>query len=230
MEDEKAVVEQLREYFDRLSGEEGITSALTHYGSAEEFLENGNEHQDIVLMDIMLPGMNGMEAAKAFREKDSGTVLIFVTNMARFAVKGYEVNALDFVVKPVSYQQFKVKLLRAAAAVERDKDVCYTVTQKNGLYRFAVRDLCYVEVWGHVLKYHLEHEVIETRGSMSEAEKTLKEHGFIRCHSSYLVNPRHILHIRGYEMEMSDGTTVQISHPKKKTFMAQLARWMEGEG
>ena len=105
IEDDPAEAEVLRHHVERFSRENNVELSLTWLRTAADFLER-HRPADLILMDIDLPGISGMEAATLLRSYDSETPLIFVTNLAQFAIKGYEVDALDFVVKPVGYHDF----------------------------------------------------------------------------------------------------------------------------
>lgn len=115
VEDEDAAAAILSNCLDKYASakREGVEFSVCRYHDAVSFLENYRSRFDIVFMDIQLPDLDGMEAAKKLRRLDSSVTLIFVTNMANFAVRGYEVDALDFIVKPVEYFSFALKLDRA---------------------------------------------------------------------------------------------------------------------
>ena len=114
VEDSPRELEHLKECLARYSAERDIPLETTVFGDAASFLEHYRADYDIVFMDIELPGINGMEAAHRLREIDRQVILIFVTNMAQFAVKGYEVDALDYIIKPAQYGPLSIKLDRAA--------------------------------------------------------------------------------------------------------------------
>ena len=113
VEDEVVYLDALKDMLSSYEKEKEVAFNITAYRDIETFLAEYRKCYDIVFMDIELPGMNGMDGARRLREADSSVVLIFVTNMAQFAVQGYEVNALDYILKPVTYKNFSVKLDRA---------------------------------------------------------------------------------------------------------------------
>lgn len=112
VEDEREAAERIAEYLGRFGAENGETFDVSYYGDAEAFLAGYDPECDIVFMDIQLPDMSGMDAARALRAVDSEVTLVFVTSMVQYAVSGYEVSALDFIVKPVSYPNFAMKMKR----------------------------------------------------------------------------------------------------------------------
>ncbi len=118
VEDEDSAAETLSEYFERYSHEKGAQFHIVRFDNPVNFLTNYKSKYDLVLMDIDLPDMDGMEASRRMREIDNLVTLIFVTNLSQYAVYGYEVNAFDYVVKPVSYFDFALKLERAVKRIE----------------------------------------------------------------------------------------------------------------
>lgn len=132
VEDDDGYARTLKEYLGRYSEERGVRFEVTRYSEAVSFLENYRPRFAIVLMDIELPMMNGMDAARKMREKDDRTCLIFVTNMAQFACDGYGVDALDFIVKPVSYADFSMKLDRAVRRARTNEKVDYYIPVAGG--------------------------------------------------------------------------------------------------
>lgn len=113
VEDSPAEVKTLRSYFARLGEELGYDFQVSCFSSGRDFLAAYQPIYDLVLMDINLPDINGMYVSKCLRKLDQNVVLMFVTSMARYAADGYEVDALDFMVKPVNYTTFSLKIKRA---------------------------------------------------------------------------------------------------------------------
>ena len=152
VEDNPASAEKLRGYLRQYGEENQKEFDITLFGDAVSFLDRYSPF-DMVFMDIELPGMDGMEAARRLREVDRQAILLFVTNMARFAVKGYEVDAMDYLVKPVQYGSFSLKLRRALARWEQTSETIL-VSQPNGFQRLLLREIRYLEVSSHKLIYH----------------------------------------------------------------------------
>ena len=180
VEDSPRELEHLKECLARYSAERDIPLETTAFGDAASFLEHYRADYDIVFMDIELPGINGMEAAHRLREIDQQVILIFVTNMAQFAVKGYEVDALDYIIKPAQYGPLSIKLDRAAqrwrAAAES-----VMVALPTGTQRLLLWEIYYIEVQGHKLTYHTEKGQLPGTGTLQDAEQRLHGKGFLRC-------------------------------------------------
>ncbi|WP_407270436.1 LytR/AlgR family response regulator transcription factor [Radiobacillus sp. PE A8.2] len=229
VEDEPRASDLLSGYLNRFSEENRENFVITEYRNAPSFLDQYQSGFDIILLDIEMPYMNGMDMARKLREIDSEVIIIFVTNMAQFAVKGYEVDALDFIVKPVSYSNFVFKMKRALNALKVNEEQEIVVSYAGGLTRISSNKLLYVEVSGHNVTYHLIDKKIEARGSLSKIESDLSKWNFLRCNRCYLVNPRYVEWVHKYTVKVGDDV-LQISHPKRKEFMRDLNDWLAKGG
>ena len=227
IEDEKAAADNLRALIARYLREHDIEARVDWMDSAFDFIEF-KQHWDLVFMDIALPGIDGMEAAQLLREKDAETLLIFVTDLAQFAVKGYEVDALDFVVKPVNYQSLSMRLDRTMRILANKQVSNIYLQTRFGARVFPITALVYAEVRGHNLEYHLEDETVVVRGTMAKLEEDMDSAQFIRISNSCLINADRIHSINGSTVRMSTGEELAISRTKKKAALDALANYFGG--
>lgn len=225
VEDEQSAADTLAEHLRAFEKNENVQFEVTHFDSAVKFLTNYRAVFDVVFMDIELPDLDGMSAAAKLRAIDKSVILIFVTNLAQFAVKGYEVDALDFVVKPVSYYVLSLKLRRAMERLNRQSDAELKITVDDALVRIKISDLKYVEVQGHKLLYHTESGCYKTYGSLKKTEELLADANFERCNACYLVNLKYVTAIKGYSLFIG-GEELQISHAKRKDFVRTVNDYM----
>lgn len=229
VDDEKNAGDLLEAYIERynLSAKEPSGFVTSRFNDGLSFLGSVKSGFDIVFMDIDMPDFDGMKTAEKLRENDSSVVIIFVTNMMQFAVKGYEVGALDFLVKPVSYENFAIKLRRA---VEQTKvsGADRIILSSDGVMRaLRRRDIKYAEIRSHDIIYHTSDGDIRTYGSLKKAEQLLGA-GFARCNSCYIVNLAFVDSVKGFSVVV-DGKELSISHLKKKEFMKTLADYYGGK-
>jgi DNA-binding LytR/AlgR family response regulator len=226
-EDEQANRNHIENCLRRFEEEQGIKIELDLFASASEMLEGFTPRYDVIFLDIMMPGINGMKAAKKIRTIDQQVILVFITNIAQYAIKGYEVGALDFILKPLSYESFAMKLARIVKQVEKNTDKSIVLTVNDELRKISVSELYYVEVVNHQLIYHLAEEEIRCRGSLKSVEESLTEFGFTKCNSGYLVNLQHVRAIK--ENFVTVGPySLQISRARKKEFAQKVADYIGG--
>lgn len=226
VEDMPAEVELLRQYFSRYSSQTGHTFDIRSFGSGAEFLAGYQPIYDIVFMDINLPGRNGMDTAMALRKLDTAVILIFVTNLIRYAAQGYDVDAMAFLLKPVSYENFSLKLMRALSRCSlRATDLCLNTS--DGICRISPGRVKYIETSGHYLIYHTTDGDYTTYGNMKDAEAGLDPRQFIRSNRCYLVNLAFVRAIRGH-MLLVGGDELQISRPRRAAVMEALNLYLGG--
>ena len=229
LEDTPDEAATLRGHLERYAAEQNLELSVAWFKSALDFLED-RPAADLIFMDIDMPGINGLEAAHQLREQDSATPLVFVTNLAQYAVRGYEVDAVDFMVKPVSYESFRMRMARAMRAVERNATRSLRVKTRDGLQIFAASDLVYVETQGHDVAYHVagEPEPLVVRDSLRRVEAELEGLSFVRLSSSSLANMAHIRRVRADAVTLSEGTTLFMSRAKKREAQATIAAYLGG--
>lgn len=229
VEDDASAAKMLQYILNTYASKNNHAFNIKVFPSAEHFFSDTKTSYDIAFLDVELPGMNGMDAAFELREYDKHVIIIFVTNMAQFAVKGYEVNALYYIIKPINYQSVAFKLEKAIALLATNTESTIVLRKTSGLARISTLNLMYVEITNHKLLYHTDSEVFTAHGTLTEVEKQLQGSGFFRCNSCYLVNARYIASVTGFFVTLQNGTQLQISHPRKKQFMTELGNWL-GEG
>ena len=225
VEDETAQAQILLSYLERYRQEHSVSFQTTHFNGSLAFLNDMHTVFDIVFMDIEMPYKNGMEAAAEMRRINTESCLIFVTNMAQYAIKGYEVDAMDFLVKPVSYPVFSFKLAKAIAQGEKRRHTELCIPLKNGIVRLQVSDIRYVRVDQHRVFYHTADRVQEAWSSLKQAEESLKAFGFSRCSSSCLVNLRCVTRVADNEVYLGE-ESLSLSRGKKKQFMSDLTQYL----
>ena len=228
VEDQDEEANRLAAYFEQYSQGKQDTFQITRFETGDRFIARYQPVYDIVFMDIMMPGTNGMETAQALRKMDSHVTLIFVTNMAQFAVKGYEVEAFDFVVKPVTYQNFVMKIDRVLEKLKNEQTDSYILLNlTEGKRRVPPSQIKYVEVVGHKLIYHTTEEDYAVYGSMKAAEEQLNPKVFCRCNNCYLVNLNYVSAVGNTSATVGD-EELQISRARKNAFVAQLNEFLGG--
>ena len=112
VEDEKEMSNCLRDYLIKFFNEENISIDVSIFDNGNIFLEKYKLNYNLIFLDIKMPSIDGMEVAQKIRKIDKNVMIIFVTSLAQYAIKGYEVNAFDYILKPIDYYNFKLKMSR----------------------------------------------------------------------------------------------------------------------
>lgn len=225
LEDEDASARRLSDTIMQYCNAHTINYSIDRYKSAIELCDNYRPVYDIIFMDIVLPMMNGIDAAKELRKYDDTVILIFVTDMANLAVKGYEVNALDFIIKPVEYSSFAIKMERALNVLRHRRSVNVCIQVDRTIKRMSADKIYYIEIIHHNLIYHTEEGIIKSRGTLDKLETQLVSENFVRCNACYLVNMKFVVEVSGDNVVVA-GDTLKISRAKKKAFMQALTNYL----
>ena len=229
VEDDKTYAAQLKEYLQQYESERKQPIAVTMYSDGEDIVTGYSADYDIILMDVEMTFMDGMTAAEKIREKDSEVVIIFITNMPQYAIQGYKVDALDYVLKPLSYFAFSQKIDRALTRIKKKETRYVAITLKGGKKKIDISRLCYVEVRDHDLIYHTVDGNFTTKGTIKDAEDALKEENFFRCNRCYLVNLDYVENFQGSDVTVN-GDVIQVSRSRKKVFLDALNDYMNEVG
>ena len=228
IEDDDEMAKTIHGYLARYGKENSLSIEAVHFDKAEKLVYAYQSDYDLPLLDIQLSGMSGYQAAEIIRKSDQGVALIFITSLAQYAIKGYEVDALDFIVKPVTYYQFALKMNKAVKHIRQNHNTNILVSSKDGMQVLSSREIYFIEVVNHDLIYHLEDKEIKARGSLSGLAEQLKGQSYVRASVSHLVNMEYIIAIHGNEITMHNGSLVFISRAKKKNVLAQITRYLGG--
>lgn len=173
VDDEAAERQKLQSYLQEVTRQKGIAFCVDEFSSADAFLVQYRQGYDLIFLDIEFPhGKSGMDAARALRRIDSAVVIIFVTNIAQMAVEGYEVDALDFIVKPVEPYAFQLKMTRVLSRVACSASDRITVRQDGEMYGLQVHLIRYLTVEGHYVVYHSREGKFAEYLTLSAAEKS----------------------------------------------------------
>lgn len=228
VEDEKPAADALLALVRRYEESRGMTFDVDVVGAAFELLDASRTY-DICLLDIQLPGINGMEAAELLRSQRRVTSIIFVTDLAQYAVRGYEVDALGFLVKPATFAGLSMNLDRAMREVAQETNRTLTVPTGDGFRSLPLSQVTHIEVRSHDLVYHtVDGEALRARGSLAQVERELADAPMVRVSRYCLANMALITGVAGDEVTVAGGAALHITRGHKKEIELALARYLGG--
>ncbi len=218
VEDSGTDLETLANYLERYKAEKKPDLYIRYYRDALSFINDAQAESDIVLMDILMPDMNGMDAAKIFRERDETACLIFVTNIADFAVEGYQVGAMDYLLKPVEYARFEQTMDKAVKYCASKQHHILSLHTREGQLRLAMSDIYFIRSLKHYVYIMTAEKEYRVRSSMREMEQNLNDAMFFRCDNSYIVN---LAYVEQVTKDTAKVVTwdIPVSRMRRKDFM-----------
>ena len=227
VEDEEESANRLKEMLGRYAEEEGCSFSVEVFGDGMNFVSDYRAVYDVVFMDIEMPHLNGMNAAKKMRRADPDVALIFVTHLAKYALQGYEIDAVGYILKPVDYFSLHRKIKQITGRCEKEGGEEIFVKTVSGLVRISLRTLRYVEVLDHWLVYHTAHGDHKVYGSIARAEESLPPPAFFKCNKSYIVNFRYVERITRTGVFIG-GEEILVSRSRQKELMKAFNAYAEG--
>ena len=228
-----AIVDDEREYVEQMAGffkvyqEQNNTQCIceTYLDGIDLVSENSNVY-DIVFLDIDMKLLNGVDTAKKLREYNQQVVIIFLTKLAQYAIRGYEVSAFDFILKPIDYNTFALKMKRILNAVRQAvNDTKIQIRHDGNTIVISARDILYVEVIAHKVIYHTSGGDYEIYGKIKEIERKLAETEFFRCHRAFIVNLKHVTYVGDDEVHIGKHV-IPLSRLKKKDLLVALSNYI----
>lgn len=227
IDDEEKYVRQVREFLLRYFENDETRFYLTSYSNGLDFLDPYRAAFDLILLDIEMPSMDGIEMARKLRAIDDQVILIYMTRMAQYAALGYDVDAIGFLIKPLTYSGFALKLKKAIQILDRRKSISIVVKEKQAKRVISSDDIYYLEAADHRVVLHTAQGNITSWGSLREYAETLAEANFANCSRDFLVNLKYVQTVLERDIEVG-GDRLPLSRDKKKQFMSKLTQYYGG--
>lgn len=224
-DDQKLVSEKIKEMI--LHGDENRYEVEV-FSDGGALLNSGKAF-DILFLDIDMPGLDGIETAKALRKSDKKVKIIYITNYGGFAGYAFGVHAFGYLLKPVKEPDIKRQLKEAREYMEKESErPMAELFTKAGRIRIAVEDIYYFEYTSRMLQVHTREGVYEQQEKISECLEKMRPYGFAMPHKSFVVNLDQARGIRGYDITLMDGSIVPLSQKKGKSFREELGLFLAG--
>ena len=200
---------------------------ITRFADGGTFLGEYKAGFDALFLDVEMPGIDGLETAHRLREIDDHVVLVFTTKMTQYAAVGYDVDAIGYLVKPIDYFGFALKMLKVEDLVAKRQGVTIPLTVGTGPQFLSSHDVRYVEVLGHEVIYHTADTAYKVWSSLKEAAALLEPVHFAAASRYCLVNLEWVKAVTG-DTVVVDGQTLPVSRSKRKPLMQALAEYYGG--
>lgn len=225
VEDNERDYKELNDHIIRYGKEKAMDFDIKYFSDAVGFISDYQFEFDLIFLDIMMPDLSGINAAKKLRKIDDGVCIVFVTNMPQFAIEGYDVNAYYYLLKPLIYSDFAKKFGNVLTYILKETSGDFLFLEPPFEKRKVLtKEIKYIEVFAHDVVFHLFNEEIHVRGTLSEFEKKLDPSKFCRINSCYIVNLAYVTSIKNMSVYIDD-TELRVSYTRKKVLIKALAKF-----
>ncbi len=228
IDNDKTSVERTKRIIESAFAQFKETTRCTHFSNPLDFLSDYRAVFDLIVTEVELPHINGIEMMNNLRQVDNSVAVVFLTKNTQCAIQGYSVNALDFIDKSMSDSDIENRFARIYNFIMGAKYTDSLVVVQDGVYyKLALKDIKYIEVNRHVLTYHTSKGTIVTRGNLNEVEQKLIKHNFVRVYKSYLVNIKDIESV-GQSTIRVGGDELLLSRKYKSDVIDAILRYING--
>lgn len=224
IEDEIEEYRKFDEFINKIHLETNIEIKISYFDDPIKFISSYKYQFDVIFMDIELPNINGMKASHKLRELDENVPLIFVTNLSQYAIEGYSVKALDYILKPLNYFSLKGIILKLNNIISNKEAKYLIVKDKEEMMKINVDDILYLEVSNHFVSIITKENTFKFWGTLKSYESKLPKN-FVLCNQCYLVNLKHVKGIQDGFVLVGDNKLL-ISRNKKKVFLDSLSEYL----
>ncbi len=206
-----------------------IPCIIRQFQSGEELLQ-ALESFDIVFLDIIMQDLDGMKTAQIFREKALDKILIFVSSSREYVFEAYDVEAFQYLLKPVGDRKLKNVLQKAARKTEKHSHEFIIVSRERQKKKLFLDEIYYFEIRGRMVDVHGPEGIVTYYGQMGELENKLQDKGFFRCHKSYLINLKYVDGYNRQEVILENGEAIVIAKRRYEEFCQEVLKVMRRNG
>lgn len=212
-------------FLERYCNETGELFNITIINSGEILIKDLSENADILLLDIKMGQLSGMEAARILRKNRLNVKIIFITSMTQYALEGYEVHAFGFLKKPVSYDSFKRQLSEALLSLDKQEGHIISLNQGSTIFRINTNEILYFEAFKHEIQIFTFGGIQKCSTPLIKLEELVRDDPFFRCHKGFLVNFRYIKKINKDSLTMSNKIQIPLSKHRRKEFLIHFSKY-----
>lgn len=209
-DDELHYRSEIKDILNEILNSYSINYNIYEFSSGEDLLNNYPKNLDILIMDIQMKIINGMDTAREIRKFDENLEIIFMTSFAEFMQEGYEVKAYRYILKPISEKKISKNIIPCINEIMKKRNNYLTINVKNYIDRIKIDSITYIETDRPNILIYTHDNIYTKKMNISKIEKTLSEYGFFRCHNSYIINLK-LVESMNSNTVIVDGKNIPIS-------------------
>lgn len=225
-DDESIIRQQLVLFLRNIEKEQAESFEIRCYSSGEELLERFTEDTEIILLDIKMKKLSGVDTARLLREKNQNVCIIFITSMIEYALDGYDVHAFGFITKPLQYDVFRRQITDALSMTHHHRGIPLTLKAGSETTVYWTQDILYFEIYGRNLNVVTKEDTRKFLIPLSKIEEAVKGQDFFRVHKSWLINLSYIKRIDNDSIIMINDDSISLSKHRKNEFLQTFARYI----
>lgn len=206
-----------------------IPCTLRQFHSGQELLR-AVEDFDIIFLDILMKDLDGMRTARLFRERESDKILIFVSSSREYVFEAYDVEAFQYLLKPVDGGKLKRVLQRAVLKLEKRPQEFIIINKERQSKKLFLDNILYFEIRGRRIDVHGADGIFTYYGQIGTLEGQLCRKGFFRCHKSYLINLKYVDGYNRQEAILGNGEKIVIAKRRYEDFCRTILEYMRAAG
>ena len=206
-----------------------VPCIIRQFQSGGELLQ-ALESFDIVFLDIIMQELDGMKTAQIFRERASDQILIFVSSSREYVFEAYDVEAFQYLLKPVGDRKLKNVLRRAVLKTKSRSQEFIIVSRERQKKKLFLDDIYYFEIKGRMVYAHVAEGIFTYYEQIGELEDKLQDYGFFRCHKSYLINLKYVDGYNRQEVILENGEKIVIAKRRYDKFAQEMLKVMRENG
>lgn len=206
-----------------------IPCAIRQFYSGQELLQS-MENFDMIFLDVIMDGMDGMRTAQLVRERAFDKILVFISASREYVFDAYEVEAFHYLLKPVDENKLRRVLQKAACKLEKHSQEFIIVSRERQKKKLFLEDVFYFDIRGRMIDVHGTGGIFSYYGQIGVLEKDLQGKGFFRCHKSYLVNLKYVDVYNRQEAVLDNGERIVIAKRRYEEFCREILKFMRENG
>lgn len=212
-EDDETQLEYIRSLVLSWAEKEKIPCEADGYTSAEQMMFSFPQDlpYSVYILDIQMGKMSGMELARQIREKDKEADILFLTGLRDYAIEGYEVGAVRYLIKPVKEDEFRAVLHEISEKKQKREDICFVLERRDSVLKIPYRDIWYLEAQGHYVELAYGEDKVQWKAGIGKLQPEFEENGFVMTRRGVLVNLARVAKVGKSECILDNGVSVLVS-------------------